>query len=382
MISTASLGISMQKGVGVFTSLFISALVPWDELVGPPNKGHAAIADLLICRAAHGALSANFDPLIEQWSAERKVAMQGALNGAEAVQFAIRSNPLLKLHGCLNRKKEETLWTQGQLQEAPIADRVANCSAWMSVNLPGKDLLVVGFWTDWSYFNDVLAAAIAVQNFSSVTVVDPAASANLQAKAPALWNRLAVAGAPFSHVQASGADALDELRTEFSKVWARKFFQLGMPFMSPGAPPCNSTALVPATLSCDQLYDLRRDAEGLPYNRAAKQKAPPATAAKAAFTNILLRQAGATQAGSFYTHGGRTIRVVNGAGQVLETVRESYREPSSAHQADIVICAGADALGTPGNIISAGRGASIVRPARGGTSRWLTFDDARAELGL
>jgi hypothetical protein len=62
----------------------ISALVLWDELVGEPNNGHAAIADLLICRAAHAALSANFDPLIEQWSERRKVAMQGALNGADA----------------------------------------------------------------------------------------------------------------------------------------------------------------------------------------------------------------------------------------------------------------------------------------------------------
>lgn len=51
---------------GMFKSVFISVLVPWDELVGEPNNGHAAIADLLVCRAAHAALSANFDPLIEQ----------------------------------------------------------------------------------------------------------------------------------------------------------------------------------------------------------------------------------------------------------------------------------------------------------------------------
>jgi hypothetical protein len=74
-------------GQGIFTSVFISALVPWDELVGEPNNGHAAIADLLICGAAHATLSANFDPLIEQWSERRKVAMQGALTGTEAVQF-------------------------------------------------------------------------------------------------------------------------------------------------------------------------------------------------------------------------------------------------------------------------------------------------------
>jgi hypothetical protein len=122
--------------------------------------------------------------------------MQGALNGAEAVQFAARTNPLVKFHGCLHRKREETLWTQGQLHDPAIADRIQTCFAWMTVNLPAKDLLIVGFWTDWGYFNDVLANAIAVQNFNSVTVIDPAPTADLQTKAPALWNRLAGAGAP------------------------------------------------------------------------------------------------------------------------------------------------------------------------------------------
>lgn len=33
---------------GAFERVFIRRLVPWNELVGPPNNGHAAIADLLI----------------------------------------------------------------------------------------------------------------------------------------------------------------------------------------------------------------------------------------------------------------------------------------------------------------------------------------------
>jgi hypothetical protein len=74
-------------GAGTFKNVFIRTLVPWDDLVGEPNRGHAALADLLICRAAHTALSANFDPLIEQWSDRQKVALQGALTGIEAVQI-------------------------------------------------------------------------------------------------------------------------------------------------------------------------------------------------------------------------------------------------------------------------------------------------------
>jgi len=44
-----------------FKGLFIGSLVPWNDLVGVPNPGHAAVADLLISRAARAALSANFD---------------------------------------------------------------------------------------------------------------------------------------------------------------------------------------------------------------------------------------------------------------------------------------------------------------------------------
>jgi hypothetical protein len=81
-------------------------IVPWNELVGQPNKGHAAISDLLVCRGAHAALSANFDPMIEHWANEHKIAMRGALTGHEATAFLTVSNPLVKFHGCLQRDRE------------------------------------------------------------------------------------------------------------------------------------------------------------------------------------------------------------------------------------------------------------------------------------
>lgn len=66
---------------GMFKTVFLRKLVPWSDLVGEPNKAHAAVADLLVCRAAHAAPSANFDPLIEQWAELRKIAMLGAPRG-------------------------------------------------------------------------------------------------------------------------------------------------------------------------------------------------------------------------------------------------------------------------------------------------------------
>jgi hypothetical protein len=47
----------------------------------------------------------------------------------------------------LHRVRKQPLWTQGQLQQPEIQERIACCSAWLQLNLPGKDLLIVGFWT-------------------------------------------------------------------------------------------------------------------------------------------------------------------------------------------------------------------------------------------
>jgi hypothetical protein len=179
-----------------------------------------------------------------------------------------------------------------------------------------------------------------------------------------------------------GREALAELRTEFSKVWARKFFQLGAPFVAAAGGTYDPATVRPDNWTCDELYNLRRDAEGLPYDRAAERKAPAAEAANAAYAHILLNEVGATRSGSFYEHLGRCIRIVHGGGQTLEAVRERYNEPPSVASADIIVCAGADVMGTPATVISVGRGASIVRPARGGGSRWLTLPEARTELGI
>lgn len=259
---------------GQFKSVFIRNLVPWNELTGSPNAGHAAVSDFLITRAAHCVLSGNFDTLIENWAAERKILLRGALDGQEAVSFAQSTNPLLKFHGCLVRGQPETLWTQQQLAEPLIQGRLTSCSEWMKLNLPGKDLLVVGFWSDWGYLNQILADAIAGPAAGSVTVVDPLDTAGLQAKAPGLWATLAGMTANFQHVQASGSDVLQELRIEFSKVWLRKFFRLGKPLVEAEGKNVPPGIVEPdATLTVDDLYNLRRDGEGVPYHRRP-QKGP------------------------------------------------------------------------------------------------------------
>lgn len=364
---------------GDFGRVFIRKLVPWDELVGRPNNGHAAIADFLISRGAYAALSANFDSLIESWAEEHKIALQGALTGQDAEDTA-NTNPLIKFHGCI-RAREGTLWTRAQLADPDIKARVTSCSQWMHLNLPGKHLLVVGFWSDWAYLNDVLACAFGIEKASSVTVIDPRPTVSLQTKASKLWAKLNSLSDKFEHVQASGAVALDELRTAYSKVWAKKFYALGSPLVVADGgvvPP----AATPEALSGEDLYNLRCDAEGVPYNRAAKRKEPDPTAAQAAFVHMMLLYAGATQQGAWLHHGGRSIRVVNGAGQGLTEVQARYNEPTTVPQPEIVVCAGAVELGVPARLIPPGRGESTIRPAPGGGARWLTLERARVELGL
>jgi hypothetical protein len=364
---------------GDFEKIFIK-IVPWNELVGLPNQGHAAIADLLISRGAHAALSANFDSMIETWAEGHKIAMQGALTGHEAVSFDA-TNPLIKFHGCIQRDRKGTLWTRGQLAEAVIQARVASCSQWMNLHLPGKHLVIVGFWTDWGYLNDVLGDAFSIDNASSVTVVDPSPTAVLQAKAPSLWAKLNGLSHAFEHVQVSGAEALDELRTAYSKTWARKFYSLGQPlFRSVGGPV--SLVPTPDTLVGEELYDLRRDAEGVPYTRAAMTKAPSQKSAQAALVHLMLLNAGAIKRGAWLEHGGKLIRVVNGAGEGLADVQERYKEPATVPQSDVVVCAGSIELGVPARLIAPGRGASIMRPTSGGGSKWLTLDGAKMEFGL
>lgn len=363
---------------GDFERTFLR-LVPWDGLVGPPNAGHAAVADMLITSAAHSVLSSNFDGLIENWAEMRRYRLQGAITAREAAE---PNRPaLLKVHGCMRRDDRSTLWTHAQLTEQPIKERLEDFSSWMRLHLPGKHLVVAGFWTDWGYLNDILEGAFNVEEASSVTVIDPKDDAALAAGAPCLWKILTELTPRFQHIQASAADALDELRSAYSRSWARKFYSLGVAMAEANAVPV--TVREPfEELVGDFLYDLRRDAEGVSYEKAASLKAPPDTAEQAAYLCVELLNAGARQDGAWMLHNERSIRVINGAGKDLARVREKHIEPPSLPKADYCVCAGAEDLGVPGRIVASGAGASTVRPEPGEGPQWLTLQQAREVFEL
>src|SRR5678815_2670149 len=117
----------------------------------------------------------------------------------------------------------------------------------------------------------------------------------------------------------------DRLRTAHSRVWTKRYFALAQPMLQGATVPLAGNA-DPDLMDCNALYDLRRDAEGVSYARAAKTKTPPPSSASAAFTHLKLLQAGATQHGAWLKHKGQSVRVVNGAGQDLNSVEGQYNE--------------------------------------------------------
>jgi hypothetical protein len=103
----------------------------------------------------------------------------------------------------------------------------------MRLQLPNKDLVVIGFWTDWGYLNDVLANALDAGGFNSVTVINRADAAELEAKAPKLWAMLNAGTVTFLHVQGSSTEALEEqcARPLVDKAFGDSMISSATPFI-------------------------------------------------------------------------------------------------------------------------------------------------------
>lgn len=366
--------------LGLLKSVFIERLVPWSAFTRPSNPGHAAIADFLVTRAAVASLSANYDILIERRAWEYGSDFKGALDGDEATVHASTQGPLLKFHGCSFRDRASTVWALSQLGDETIANRIKKSRVWMAANLRKKDLLVVGFWSDWEYLNRIIGSALEDVDPLSITVVDSSDSEQLESKAPELWALAHKAHVTFAHVQESGADVLDELRRVFSTNYLRKILAMAREaFEENAGVTCDSGWLEIAEFDSETLYGWRRDAEGVPSSKPAVRKRPGDWGALGLF-HLLLRQAGAEQCAEGYRMNGRTIRVINGATTILSDLRARFVEAPAAVFPDIVVAVGATNLGLPANVVRAGRPGDVVRPAARGA--WFDVEGARAELNI
>ena len=367
-------------GLNTLESVFIRHLVPWPDFVRPSNAGHAAIADFLITRAAVASISSNYDTLIERSAWDYGSDFRASLDGDEATEDAKHHGPLLKLHGCSQRDRPSTVWARSQLGDPTIAERIEKSKTWMATHLRQKDLLVVGFWSDWDYLNAVIGSALVDVQPLSVTVVDLSPTDTLQEKAPDLWTIAHADNVNFEHVQESGADVLDELRCAFSTSYLRQVLAAGQTaFQQATGTACNPDWLIIEEFDSETLYAWRRDAEGVPSAKPAAQIRPGNSEALG-FFHLLLRKSGAVERADGYDLNGRTIRVINGAESILGSLRARFMEPPAAIAADVVVAVGATDLGVPSNVVRGERAGDIVRPGAAGI--WLDMPGARAALNI
>lgn len=366
-----------------FADLFIPKLVPWTKFNTDPNDGHDAIADFLACGAIHVGVTTNYDRLVEASAARLGEPDFLPIVHEEDLPRSSEYRPYLKVHGCsvLHRTRLETIWCREQLAAPSISQRMAHFQNWLSANLLGRDLLIVGFWTDWAYLSDVLATTIAAIGPNSVVLVDPSPPDVIETKAPDLWAWAHRPGITFLHVQQSASEFLAELRAWFSRVFLKRLLDDARPTHEAlfGSPPsAHARALDTQPLS--YLYALRRDLTGVTRNRPVRVHVPhPAFRIHTALHARLLER-GATYDGHVYNFNGQHLRLLSGGGQLVSALKEQRSgEPPLPIVLDRVVCIGA--VEDPGAV-------SIVRPTtvpgviRGGAGgSWTAEDRLVQELG-
>jgi SIR2-like domain len=357
---------------------FIKTLVPWSRLQSlNDNAGHRAVADFCLTKLAVAAITTNYDPLIEESARRYGADFVASLTGTDA-RTTLGYSPLLKLHGCLARNRDKTIWAESQtIDDATIKATLEDATVWLTDVMRDKDIVFIGFWSDWRYLNEILSKAIMSATPTSVFVVDIDKSSTLEAKAPALW---AIAkSVRFRHIQISGVDFLEELRHRAAALFLRNQYEQGRALFSQekhADPPITDLSLI----DVEALYDLRRDAAFVPRTQPATLRGP-SYSEPYALCHLLLIGAGAQLEGATYVLATKRVRLINGSGRSVTTLRGLIAdEPPLPDAPDYIICAGAFDYGTPVNIAREGKVNDIVR--RQTTASFLDFESARTTLGF
>lgn len=361
-------------------TFFLPEIVPWKVFVRQSNRGHAAIADMILSKSVRAALTTNYDWLVEQVAQDKGAVLDSALDGDEAASTN-KHSPYLKLHGCAVKKKCETVWATSQIEgDASVVERITKTKRWLEGNLREKDFAFVGFWSDWDYLNTVIESALGDVRPLSVTLVDPASDESLRTKAPALWTLLNREGVSFKHLPCSGDEFLDELRCLFSRAYLRRAMQVGRAAFEAENAPITKAIAITMSSDTDVLYAARCDTEGVPRSQAATKKSPDATEIFA-MAHFLLNERGAIANGADYEYSGQSVRIINGAGSTLNSLKHRYsQDPASIAAPDVIICAGSLDNAVPEDIVRQGRSEDIVRPTASG--HWLTLDGAREHFAI
>ena len=359
-------------------------LVDWHPFRRPPNAGHEVIADFLACRAFQFGLTTNYDFLVETAATDLgEPNFKTALHADDMIAHREHS-PYIKIHGCCVLDDLRTIWCVPQVAaDELINSRVESLRNWLSVNLKGKDVLLVGFWSDWLYLNSLLEGIVSPFRANRVVLVDLDSGPNLATKAPDLWAWANGATVRFDHVRESGKDFLAELRKRFGISYFSELFNQSIPTYQ-GRLGITAPVAFPnlSDLSDKDLFDLRRDSDGIPCSAIPRKMRPEATMGEVGAQHLAFAALGASMDGPRYVFGGRRYRIVQGAGQGIGAVRSKFEsEPPEPIPTDVVICAGA--------FDDAGITSVVRRPTgsggilRSGTSAdWVIFEEARIMLGI
>jgi hypothetical protein len=359
---------------------FIYQVVNWSRFEADANPGHTALADFLECDVAQAVVTTNYDCLIERAAHNLgDVTFEAVIHGAH-VNFQRKHSPLLKLHGCWRIDKMHTLWCADQLAEPAVRERIDASTVWMRANLQQRDIVVLGFWSDWPHIVQVLDQAVSTIESRMVVLVDPQNSGQLEAKAKGLWdwaNR-----ADFHHVQMSASDFLDRLRAAYSENALNKLVTMGkVAYEHYAGANIPAVPKFATNLSSQDLYEFRRRLFGITASEPVRKKGPDDSMSYAGAAVILLKRHGAIEDGGAFKVQNMRVRIVRGT-QML-----SAEQAKHAHQLpdplglDLTICAGGhEDGGAPADLIRSGHVGGIVRP--GSAEPWITLEKAFQHFGI
>lgn len=365
---------------GRLSTTYLTRLVDIDTFSAPPNAGHFAVADFLLTKTAQIAVSTNVDALIEFAGDQLFGGIVTATRRDDAAAFYPAKAPLLKIHGCWKSDLRQTVWAPSQLLCEPNQSRIADCAQWIEQQLLNRDLVVVGYFTDWDYLNSLLERCLDAVDPSNVIVVDPSSTEDLKGKAPALFGVGERANGGFYHIKCSGADFLDELRRKWSASYVRQTLNAGNQLLAlAGDHRACKDNCEPPEANVKQLWAMRRDIEGLAPGSPCRNGEPMDAAAVGRMI-VILRHAGATLEGDYWNLNGLRIRVVRATAKALndfERIHAGSASPLSAP--DITIASGARDYGLKSDIARSGNPSNVVRNR---SSKFLTEEQAEQELEL
>jgi hypothetical protein len=283
----------------------------------------------------------------------------------------------------MERDRDATVWTRRQLDStdananATVMTRLATSSTWLQANLVNRDVVFIGFWSDWRYLNDVLQSALATSTPTMVVVVDPASPEVLQQKAPELWNWCHQGGIDFFHERQSGKEFLADLRRIFSQRLLERVLIDSLQLfdaMSKGAVQPDTTFA--DITSNEELYQIRKDMSSAPRRDVPRKKRPDPSMREAGAIHLLVRQKGGRLQGSRYLLNTHTIRVLNGGHRPMNRVRAEFGNDGANVEDEMIICSDAfDDGGVPSDLMGRSEVTSIVRSVS--RSTWLTWQQAR-----